>query len=202
LIDPAAGSTTRASSIGLMVTHIDSQLGNSLVTTAQLKDDFTFAAKASPGTNIIRVNSMPPGMGLRAIRAGGIDVTDSGFEVKPNENLSGIEIELTSHPTILSGQVTAGQGAPFGGMVVVFARDEQKWTRTIRYIKTSRPDQNGQYKVTDLAPGDYYVAVANTVQNGDDYRDPEVLKRLIGSATSVSLNEGETKTLDLKAATP
>ncbi len=151
--------------------------------------------------NIVRVSSMPVGMGLRAIRAGGIDVTDSGFTVKPNENVSGIEIELTSHPITLSGQLTDGRGAPSSGsMVVVFPRDEQKWSRPSgRYIKIWRPDQNGQYKFTDLAPGDYYVAITDMTQQGaDTFRDPELLKQLISGATSISLNEGDTRTLDLK----
>jgi hypothetical protein len=40
----------------------------------------------------------------------GVDVTDKGVEVRPNQDLSDIELELTNRLTDVSGLVTNGRG--------------------------------------------------------------------------------------------
>ena len=45
---------------------------------------------------------------IEAARLNGIDVTDAGFEIKANEDLAGLEVELTSKVTTISGLVTKG----------------------------------------------------------------------------------------------
>ena len=201
LVDPAAAAATKASSIFLMVSPIDPQM-NFMDTSGRLKDDFTFEAAVQPGANMVRLLSMPPSLALKAVRVGGVDVTDTGFDVKPNVDVRGIEIELTSHPTVVSGQVTDAHGASSKDcMVVIFARDDAKWEGTSRYIQTARPDQDGRFKVSGLPPGDYHVVATSTVQQPDQAGDPDVLKQLRDRAAALSLGEGETKVVDLKVST-
>jgi hypothetical protein len=198
LVDPAAAALIKPSSIVLMVSPVDPQL-NFMDTSGRLKDDFTFEAMMHPGTNIVRLMSMPNKLALKAVRVGGVDVTDTGFDVKPNENVSGIEIELTSHPTVVSGQVTDSRGAPAkDSTVVIFARDERKWEGTSRYISTTRPDQNGRFTISGLPAGDYLVAATTAIQQPDQAGDPDVLRRIRDHAATLSIGEGETKVVELK----
>jgi hypothetical protein len=69
-----------------------------------------------------------------------------------------------------------------------------------RYLSTGRPDQDGRFKIRNLPAGSYYAVALDYFEQGDQ-TDPEVLDKLRDRGTLFSLNEGETKTLDLKLQT-
>ena len=164
----------------------------------KVNDDFTFELRARPGTMVIRMGSSIPGWGLKAVRVNGIDVTDEGFEVRPNDEISGVEIEMTNHQTDLSGLVTNGRGVTIRDYsVVVFAQDRERWNPGSRYMRTSRPDQDGRFKFTGLPAGQYYAVALDSIDPGDA-TDPDFLDRVRTKAMRFSLNEGEIKTMDLK----
>jgi hypothetical protein len=118
--------------------------------------------------------------------------------VKPNEDLSDIEIELTNRITTLSGTVTNSRGETVKEYwTVIFARDREKWRPSSRYIRISRADQDGRYKVTGLPPSEY-LAIAFEAVDAGEASDPDFLDRIQNRAISVSLGEGDTKALDLK----
>ena len=167
------------------------------MSAAQVQEDWTFAAKGLPGKNRVMISG-PPGWSLKAVRLNGADVTDSGIDVKRNQEVHGIEIEMTNHPASVSGTVTNTRGdAPADYTVVVFARDEQRWTPGTRYIMTARPDQDGRFKVSPAPPGDYLAAALEFIEPGQS-GDPDFLKQIRDRATSFSLGDGEAKTLNLK----
>jgi hypothetical protein len=201
LVDPSAAAVLKGSSIVLAVSPVDPEM-NFTDTSAHVQDDFTFEAAVRPGANIVRVIGMPNNLALKAVRLGGVDVTDSGFDVKPGENVRGIEVELTSHPTVVSGQVADSRGDPAKDCtVVIFARDERKWEGASRYVRRTRSDQDGQFRISGLPPGDYHAAAADGLQQPDLAGDPEVLKQIRDRAAGFSLGEGETKVIDLKIIT-
>jgi hypothetical protein len=113
--------------------------------------------------------------------------------------VDGIEIELTSHPTQVSGQVTDSRGAPKKDCtVVIFARDERKLEGASRYISAVRPDQDGKFRVSGLPPGDYHAVAIDRIEPGQ-WGDPDVLSRIRDQAATLSLGDGETKVVDLKS---
>ena len=81
--------------------------------------------------------------------------------------------------------------------VVVFSRDRERWGYMSRFFQTGRPDQDGRYKVKALPAGNYYAVALDYVEPGEA-TDPEFLDRVKDRAVSFSLNDGETKTIDLK----
>jgi len=128
-------------------------------------------------------------------------VTDSGIEFKGNENITDIELELTNRVTDLSGLVTNTRGAAVKEYsIVVFAQDRDKWTANSRWMRTGRPDQDGRFKVTGLPPGDYYIVALDYVDT-DQWTEPDYLERVRARATSVTIGEGETKSVDLRINT-
>ena len=163
-----------------------------------MSDDFTFEMKVQPGQRLIRLSNQLPGVSLKAVRLNGTDVIDSGIEIRPNENVSDLEVELTTQQSEVSGIVTDPRGQPIQDYsVVVFARDSARWTNQSRYFGSGRPDQDGRFKVRGLPSGDYYAIALDYIEPGAG-TDPEWLERMRLRATEFSLTDGQTRSLDLK----
>jgi protocatechuate 3,4-dioxygenase beta subunit len=162
-----------------------------------VKADGTFELKSLSGTRIIRAVNVPSGWMLKSVRVNGNDITDSGMDFKAGESISGIEVTLTSKLTEVNGTVKDGSQQVKDYTVVVFADEPQKWAlASSRYVTGSRPDQEGRFQIKNLPAGDYYAIAIDYLAQGE-WNDPDVLERLKPRATSFSINEGETKTLNL-----
>jgi hypothetical protein len=66
-----------------------------------------------------------------------------------------------------------------------------------RFIAADRPDQQGRFRVGGLPGGRYLVTAVDYLETGTE-RDPELLTRLRERAVLLTLEEGETKDIDLK----
>jgi hypothetical protein len=200
VVDPAAAGTPPTLSIiaAPMDPSTPSYGGPSRVRT---NDDGTFELKLAPGRVRLSLSGSPVGWAIRSIHLNSVDVTDTGIEVKANQDVSGVEVELTNRLTSLSGLVTNARGEPAKDYVVVaFARDRTRWTGVSRYQMTGRPDQDGRFKITGLPSGDYYAVALESIEPGAT-GDPDFLESIRTIATMFSLNESESKSLDLKLAT-
>ena len=197
MLPQATAGGIRASSIQLSANALrPSPLGGG--GTAKVNDDFTFEMKVQPGQRLIRLSNQQPGVSLKAVRLNGTDVIDSGLEIRANEDVSGLEVELTTQQSEVSGIVTDPRGRPIQDYsVVVFARDSSRWTNQSRYFGNARPDQDGRFKVRGLPQGDYYAIALDYIEPGAG-TDPEMLEQLRGRATGFSLNDGQTMSLDPK----
>jgi carboxypeptidase family protein len=202
VVDPAAAQALRPSSMRIMLSP--AQIGIpmiGMVGPAAVNDDLTFEAKARPGKMRVNLANPMPGWAIRSVRYRGTDVIDSGIELRANENVSDVEVELTNRLTDLSGLVTTAKGEALKDYtVVVFPQDRDKWTANSRYLRTARPDQDGRYKVSGLPPGEYRV-IALDYLDQNDWNTPEFLDGIRSRATAFSINEGETKSLDLHITT-
>jgi hypothetical protein len=171
----------------------------------KVNDDFTFEMNALFDRRLIRgaigVGSMAGNAGwyLKAIVLDGDDVTDRGIEFAPGRAYDGLQIVFTQQTTDLSGLLTDDRNQPvLDATVVIFPADREKWTYASRYVRSARPDTNGRYNARSLPPLDDYLVVA--VQNLEQGQgsDPEFLSRAREEAKSFSLNEGESKAVDIK----
>ena len=165
----------------------------------QAKEDGSFQLRGLSGRRLLRAANLPPGWTLKAVRLNGEDVTDSGVEFKPGQDVSGLEIVATSKQTEISGTVTASNGSPIKDYtVVVFSDDSQHWNLPLsRWVTGTRPDQEGRFRVRNLPPGSYNVIALDYVEAGS-WGDPELLERLKGRARRITLADGGTERLDLK----
>jgi len=138
------------------------------------------------------------GFTVRAVRLNGIDITDAGIEFKANEDVSGLEVELTNKLTTISGLVTNARGeAAKEYTAIAFAQDREKWKIFGRYQSIGRPDQDGRFKISGLAPSEYYVVAVEKADPGQ-VTDPEFLEAIRTKATAITIREGESRTVDLK----
>jgi protocatechuate 3,4-dioxygenase beta subunit len=160
---------------------------------------FEFTLESLVGNRILRVANAPKGWALKSVKFNGEDVTDRGIEFKPGEDVAGLEIELTNKTQSIAGGVTTGSGEVAKDYtVVVFTDDQQKWVLPQnRWITSARPDQEGRFRIGNLPPGTYYAIAVDYVAQGE-WQDPEWLARAAKKATRVTLEEGASKSLDLK----
>ncbi len=196
VVDPAALQSLASATLSVIAAPIDPMPFER--TPARVADDLTFTLEAPAGLMHIAVLGQPAGFGVRAVRVGGFDVTDAGIEFKAGRDLTGLEIELTNKLTTVSGLVSDTRGETAKDYsVIVFPQDQNRVTPGSRYVKTGRPDQDGRFKVSGLPPGEYYAIALDRIENVS-WNDPEFLQSMQPQATTFSLMEAETKTLDLK----
>lgn len=172
---------------------------------ARMADDHTFEIKSLPGVMRLTLGggfAAPlTGWSIRSVRHNGVDVTDAGIEFKPNEDITGVEVELTNKVTTVSGTVKTSRGELAKDYTaVVFAQDKEKWTGNARYQSVGRPDQDGRFKISGLPPGEYYIVAVDHVEPGQ-WTDPDFLGSVRSKATSLSLREGDTKNVELRLNT-
>jgi hypothetical protein len=166
--------------------------------TARIRDQETFELRGLSERRVFRINNLAPGWLLKSVRLDGTDITDSGIEFKPGQTVSGIEIVLTARSTTLSGAVQDGRGRPLTDYAVVaFSPDSGKWGYRTRFIRSGRPNQDGRFELKGLPPGDYLVAALEYLESGDE-GDPEQLEKWKRGSTSVTLEDGEAKSITLK----
>jgi hypothetical protein len=162
--------------------------------------DGKFEMTGLVGRRLIRAMGAQ-GWFLKSVKVDGRDVTDSGIEFKGAEEISGVEILLTTRMAEIAGTVKGPDGKPSKDYaVVVFPEDRDRWTADSRYFGQARPDQDGRFKVMGLPDETYLVAALDYVEAGE-WRDPEFLERLRGSATRVTAAGGASKELELKIVT-
>jgi hypothetical protein len=166
--------------------------------SSRVSNTGTFELRGLSGTMLFRVNPLPSGWTLRSVRLNGEDITDVPYEFKGGETLSGLEIELTNKITQINGLVTSSRGEPVTEYaVVVFPEASDRWTPPSRFVRTGRPDQEGRFQIRGLPPGRYLAVAVEYLEQGAE-SDPDQLERLKQSGTPLSLDEGETRQLELK----
>jgi hypothetical protein len=197
VVDPAALQSLASATLSVIAAPIEPTTMDVRM-PARVADDLTFTLDASPGMMRIVVIGQPAGFDVRAVRVAGFDVTDSGVEFKAGHDVTGVEIELTNKLTTVSGLVSDPRGQTAKDYsVVVFPQDQSRMTPGSRYMKIGRPDQDGRFKVSGLPPGEYYAIALDHIDNVS-WNDPEFLQSVQPQASTFSLMEAETKTLDLK----
>ena len=167
---------------------------------AAVRDDLTFEFKASPGPSVVRLAS-PPGWMIKSVFLNGADATD-GITFR-NEDVTGLEVELSNKVPDLSGQVTNGNGdAVLDYFAIAFPQEQERWSapgpgRTAMV----RPDDQGRFRFRTLRPGNYYIVAVEHVQTGE-WMDPAFMESVRTRATRISINEGDTLVADLKLVQP
>jgi hypothetical protein len=166
-----------------------------------VKEPGTFEIDGLVGGRVFRFANLPKGWHLKSIRHDNEDITDKGFEFKAGDDEDGFEIVMTNRTQVITGGVTNDKNeAVKEYTVVVFPEDQSKWTiSAARWRSAARPDQQGQFKVADLPPGRYLAIALEYIPEGE-WMDPEWQQRMARKAVAFTLDEGATKTLDIKLA--
>jgi protocatechuate 3,4-dioxygenase beta subunit len=138
---------------------------------------------------------------LKSMMWNGRDIADVPFDVKPNEDITGVVVSFTDRPTELSGTVFDQTGHATGNFpIVVFSTDKAYWTIGSRRVQQARPASDGKFKIAGLPAGEYVVCAVTDLDPEDLYT-PAFLDQLMGSgAYRIRLADGEKRVQDLKLA--
>jgi hypothetical protein len=146
--------------------------------------------------------TVPDGWMLKSVTQGGKDITDSEIPLRSGEELRDVDVTITPRVTTMAGQLTDAKNEPVhDATVVVFAAQPERWFESSRSVKAARPDQQGQWRLKALPPGDYLAVALEYVEDGS-WNDPEYLESLRKYAVRVTLGEGASETVALKVTVP
>ena len=168
-----------------------------MMASAGVNPDSTFEARGLAGRQSFEVGTLPPGWFLKSVLHQGKDITDTGYDFKPGQNVSGIQIVLSQTVTTLSGTAQDDKARPAADYTVVaFSADSARWGYRTRYVRSVRPDQDGRFTLRGLPPDEYVVVALEYVETGQE-NDPAQLARWIATGTKVTLGEGEARAATL-----
>jgi hypothetical protein len=125
-------------------------------------------------------------------------VIDEPFEIRGGETVDNVTFTFTDRVSEINGTVTDSRGTPITDYTILaFPEDSRLWRPQARQIMTSRPDQTGKFQIRGLPPGRYYLAAVDPAEAGQWF-EPAFLEQSRSGAVNLSLNEGETRTQDLR----
>jgi len=132
---------------------------------------------------------------LKSARYGGADVTDGGLSPHAGTDAA-LELKLSCRAARIEGFVLTEDSLPAAGVYVVAIPDAPHRDRDWEY-RAERTDQNGRFLLPGIVPGTYRVFSWNCGDDFDWY-DAEQLKPYESKGMSVSVEEGDRKTVQLK----
>jgi hypothetical protein len=161
--------------------------------------DWTFRYSNLVGPYLFRIDGLPDDWLLARVTANGRDVTDIPLDLGPGREAVGpLQINITGHTATLSGTVVNADGqASADATVVAFAADRSRWSIASRFIKVGRPQADGTFTISGLAPGRYLAIARESIMDGQ-WEAPAFLTEHADSATPFEARAGETSTVALR----
>jgi protocatechuate 3,4-dioxygenase beta subunit len=186
--DPAAVSPGRSAAVEVFLETVDGPtLGNS---SARASDQGNFRLHSIPAAMYrVRVGGVPEGSYLKSIHFGGEDITGKTLDL--NSGAGGeMEIVISSNAAAISGVVRNhnGEGVPAVNIEVYLGE---------RFDRVATTDQNGAYRVSSLAPGDYRIYAWENIEPGFSL-EPSFRKNFESRAAAVKLEEKSHESVELK----
>jgi hypothetical protein len=167
----------------------------------QVNADGTFSINGVFGRARLRV-TLPDDWAVKAVLHDGIDIAEQPFELKSGETLTGVQVVVTKLVTSLTGQITDEKGSPLvEGTVIVFAGNSERWIEDSRFVRSARPNQQGQWRIQGLPPGDYLAVAVDFVEDGQ-WNEPEFLESIRRYGQKVTLTDGASQAVALKLVAP
>lgn len=151
-----------------------------------------------PGEYYVRVTGLPLGWYLKAITIDGDDALDVPTHLG-DVNDPRIVISLTDQPTTITGSVRDSRmQVASGATVVVMPASTARWSPN--RARQTRASMSGLFEISGLPAGEYLI-VAFDDASADGLQDERVLTQLRTLATRVSLQNQESRTVNLKLST-
>lgn len=161
-------------------------------------DDGTFTITGVlPAKYFVILGTAPRGTYIKSISFAGREVARAPLDLTGGAAGS-LEVVLSSKAADVSGTVRSEKGDPLQGVPVTLWPKSPDKSREDSGIHTTNTDQNGTYKITDLAPGDYYVAAWDDIPEAGLNEYPGFLTRFQSDDIAVKLPENGHVTADAK----
>lgn len=170
--------------------------------SGRVNPDGTFVtAGHPPGRYVISVGGrVMPNWFVKSATVGGRDALYEPFDLD-GRDLSDVVVTFTDKRTTLSGSVQASATtAGASATVVIFPSMWREWIAggmTPQLTRVIRTPATGVFSVTGLPAREYLILAVENDQV-PDMQDPTQFEALARAATTVTLGDGETRTVTLK----
>ena len=162
--------------------------------------DGAFMTKGVFGRSWLTVN-LPDGWTVKNITHDGRDITGAPFEINSGDTMSDVQVVVTNKVTAVAGQLADDKGAPIAdATVIVFGSNADTWTQG-RFIRATRPDQQGQWRIKGLPPGEFLAVAVDYVEDGQ-WNDPEYLESVRRYGQKLTLADADAQTVSLRMVKP
>lgn len=177
---------------------------NQRLQTTQIDAQGNFVTSGRrPGFYLLRVllSSAPSSRGwfFKGAMLGGRDISIVPVELR-DADVANVVLTFSDKPNAeITGIVIGANGPDASASVIVFPVDRERWTNTgsrPRALLQVGTDSNGHYQISDLPPGEYFVAATDTASSS--WADPASLQALARTATRIQLADSEKKVLELR----
>jgi len=154
--------------------------------------DFQLAGVSGPSR--LEVGGVPDDWMVKSILLDGEDVTDVPFDL--SGKTGSLRVVMTDRITSLTGTVQSDRNRRDHN-VIAFPDDPTKWASPSRFVRTIRADADGRFQIRGLPPGErYFVAALDYLEAGEE-QDRQLLNRLRSRASSVTLGDGEQRSIQI-----
>ena len=157
-------------------------------------NDTDFQLAGISGPTRLEVEGVPEEWAVKAILLDGDEVTDDAFDL--TGKTGNLRVVMTDRLTSLSGTVQSNREIRDHN-VLVFVDDPSKWTSPSRFVRATRADDNGRFEIRGLPPGARYFAAALDYLEAGEEQNRQLLQQLRSRATSVTLGDGEQRSIQV-----
>jgi len=155
---------------------------------ASIKSDGSFIlSNVSDDSYQLQVWGLPEDFYLRAVRLGGDDVLEPGLNVSRRQPPGSLEVLVSPNGGRVDGLVLKDD-KPFSGATVTLVPESDR-RKEERLYKSTTTDQNGQFSVRGMAPGDYKLFAWEAIEEGA-YQDPDFLRPYEERGKPIHVDEG------------
>jgi protocatechuate 3,4-dioxygenase beta subunit len=164
---------------------------------AAVAEDGSFRVQnVTPQNYELRVTGVPETSYVKALRFGDADVTDAGLDLSNGVIPGELIVTVSPSAATIEGSVQDDKQQPVGSATVVLIPDGDRREHQ-RYYKMSNTDQNGQFSLKGLIPGEYRVYAFDELEAGA-YMDPDFMRPFESRGERVSLKENGRENLQVK----
>ena len=199
IVDPAAAAALRPSALtfGLQPVQPDMFDDGQCRGPGKVNDDLTFEMKASPIIARITLSDRcPAGDPQRPLPRRRTSPTRASSSIPTKMWPTSNRAHQSHHQAVRRRYQRQGRGTE-GLLDRGLPAGPRQVDAELAVPEHRRPDQDGRYKVTGLPPGEYCV-IALDYLDQNEWNTPEFLDGIRIKATPFSINEGETKSVDLR----
>jgi hypothetical protein len=150
-----------------------------------------------PGTYRISA-TLPSTWWLRSAKrsTNDADLLDGVLTVDAN-GIPDLSLTMSDRHSSVGGTLSTEGGPATDYFLVAFTADKTMWRAPSRRVRSIRPATSGAFDVSDLPPGQYYLAALKDLDPAD-LEDPAFLETLIPAAALVTVAEGQKTVQDLR----
>ena len=164
--------------------------------------DFFIIGGLKPGEYVLRMGLGASKFTVKSIRIDGADYTTKPIDASILGPRTEAVVTLTDKLTSVRGSVHDSRGPVTNAAVLLFPAERNMWSRYgLRPLRMRVAPLSGSSSfVIDGLPAGEYMVVAVAANQVSAWQDPKFLERAAAVATRITLEWGETRSLDLALA--